>query len=187
MLRQVVRTADGSVVVGPFDPTPRVWGFSHDSAHVIAGFEDGTIQVMPLEGGRTGLRLCSADDDFVDLISQSPDCSLLASIDDTNYISRSLRVWSMIAPILDLEPQTNPSPSSGPRQTFSGVFDECHTDKDGWLVNSSNDRLFWLPSEIAKAGLSPFVSLIITRSGTLQVPKQKLLIGNEWANCYVAE
>ncbi|KAF8753844.1 WD40 repeat-like protein [Rhizoctonia solani] len=38
LLVQVVRTDDKSVAAGPFDPTPRVWQFSHDSTRVIVGF-----------------------------------------------------------------------------------------------------------------------------------------------------
>ncbi|ELU39487.1 hypothetical protein AG1IA_06482 [Rhizoctonia solani AG-1 IA] len=55
------------------------------------------------------------------------------------------------------------------------------------MVNRSNDLLLWLPSEIAAAALSPFASVIVTRSGTLQVPKQMLLGGPEWDKLHIRD
>ncbi|CAE6368616.1 unnamed protein product [Rhizoctonia solani] len=186
-LSRVVCTVDESVVVGPFDRTPRVWQFSHDSASVIVGFGDGTIEVLALESGRTTLRLRSAEDDWVDLIAQSLDRSLLASIDDNGYSSIALRIWSMLEPTLDLDRSLSAPHTLGPGQTSPSIYEECHIEKDGWLVSGNNDLVLWLPSDIADAELSLFASLIINKAGALQVPKQKLLVGNQWAKCYVQD
>ncbi|ELU39486.1 hypothetical protein AG1IA_06484 [Rhizoctonia solani AG-1 IA] len=175
---------DKSVAAGPFDSIPRVWQFSCDSTCVIVGFEDGRIEGICLETGQTAFELRSADDDWVDLIAESPDCSLLASIDDTEHDSPSLRIWSMAGPTLCFQTSDDLPLDPGPGQTLSGLYDQCHIDSDGCMVNSNNDLLIWIPAEIADAGLSPFVFVIVTESGTLQVPKQMLIAGDQWHQCY---
>ncbi|QRW22418.1 Vegetative incompatibility protein HET-E-1 [Rhizoctonia solani] len=184
-LVQVVRTDDKSVVVGPFDRPPRVWQFSHDSTCVIVGFSDGRIEGICLQTGQTAFQLRSANDDWVDLIAEWPDRSLLASIDDTAYYSSSLRIWSMVSPSLCFRSSDDPPLDPGPGQTLSGLHARCYINRAGWMVNNNNDLLLWLPLEIADAGLSPFASVIVTTSGTLQVSKQTLLVGPEWDKCYV--
>ncbi|QRW22421.1 Vegetative incompatibility protein HET-E-1 [Rhizoctonia solani] len=184
-LVRVVRTDDKSVAAGPFNPTPRVWQFSRDSTCVIVGLKDGRIEGICLQTGQPAFELRSANDDWVDLIAEWPDRSLLASIDDTAYHSSSLRIWSMVSPSLCFRSSDDPPLDPGPGQTLSGLHARCYINRAGWMVNNNNDLLLWLPSEIADAGLSPFASLIVTTSGTLQVPKQMLLVGPEWDKCYV--
>ncbi|ELU36193.1 hypothetical protein AG1IA_09777 [Rhizoctonia solani AG-1 IA] len=91
----------------------------------------------------------------------------------------------MAGPTLCFRSPYDPSLDPGPGQTLSGLYAQCHIDRDGWMVNSNNDLLLWLPSEIADAVLSPFASVIVTTLGTLQVPKQMLIAGDQWYQCYV--
>ncbi|KAF8673590.1 WD40 repeat-like protein [Rhizoctonia solani] len=184
-LVQVVRTDDKTVAAGPFEPIPRVWQFADDSSCVIVGFKDGTIRGISLQTGETVFRLRSASDDWVDLIRQCSDGSLLTSVDDNDHTGRSLRVWSKTSPIIGFHTLTDAPSASGPSQTLSDLYDGCHVDRNGWLVNSRNNLLLWLPAEMADAGLSPFVSVIVTTSGTLEVPKQWLVAGREWDKCYI--
>ncbi|QRW22395.1 Vegetative incompatibility protein HET-E-1 [Rhizoctonia solani] len=185
-LVQVVRTDNKSVAAGPFDRTPQVWRFSHDSTCVIVGFDDGRIEGICLQTGQIAFQLRSANDDRVHLIAECPDHSLLASFDSGLFhTSPTIRIWSMAGPTLCFQSSDNPSLDPGPGQTLSGLYDQCHINSDGWMVNSHMDLLLWLPSEIADASLSPFVSVIVTESGTLQVPKQMLVTGDQWHQCYV--
>ncbi|GAB1524837.1 hypothetical protein RhiTH_007993 [Rhizoctonia solani] len=184
-LVKVMRADDGTVAAGPFEPAPRVWQFTDDSALVIVGSEDGTIRGVSLQTGETVYRLRSAGDDYVDLIAQCLDGSLLASVDDNSYSSRTLRVWSTTSPILVFWAAFDAPPTPGSSQTLSEFYNGCYVDEDGWLVNSRNDLLLWLPAEIAHAGLSPFVSVIITEFGRLEIPKQMLVAGREWDKCYI--
>ncbi|KAF8672552.1 hypothetical protein RHS04_07771, partial [Rhizoctonia solani] len=189
-LVQVVRTDNKSVAAGPFDRTVRVWQFSRDSTCVIVGFSDGRIEGICLQTGQTAFELRSADDDWVDLIAECPDRSLLASSDSRPFTftfttSSTLRIWSMAGPTLCFRTSYDLPLDPEPGQTLSGLHAQCHIDRDGWMVNSNNDLLLWLPSEIADAVLSSFASVIVTTLGTLQVPKQMLLVGPEWDKCYV--
>ncbi|QRW22393.1 Vegetative incompatibility protein HET-E-1 [Rhizoctonia solani] len=185
-LVQVVRTDDKSVAAGPFDRTPEAWHFSHNSTCVIAGFWDGRIEGICLETGQTAFQLRSANNHHVSLIAECPDHSLLASFDSGSFnTSPTIQIWSMAGPTLCFQSSDNPSLDPGPGQTLSGLYDQCHIDRDGWMVNKSNELLLWLPSEIADAGLSPFVWVIVTGSGTLQLPKRMLVTGDQWYQCYV--
>ncbi|KAF8689421.1 WD domain, G-beta repeat, partial [Rhizoctonia solani] len=184
-LVQVVRTDDETVAAGPFDPTPRAWRFTDDSVCVIVGFQDGTIRGISLETGETVFRLCSAEEDQVDLVAVSSDGLHLASVDNNDYPGRSLRVWSTASPTLGFRAPADAPSTPGSSQTLSELYRQCHIDRDGWLVNSHNDLLLWLPAEIADAGIAPFVSLIVARSGTIEIPKQMLVAGWEWDKCYV--
>jgi hypothetical protein len=69
-------------------------------------------------------------------------------------------------------------------RALSGFYGQCRIRNDGWLVDADDNLLLWLPSDIAHLGFPWFTSLIITRSGVLQVPKQKLVAGEKWAKCY---
>ncbi|GAB1524835.1 hypothetical protein RhiTH_007991 [Rhizoctonia solani] len=183
-LVQLVRKDNGTVAAGPFDPIPRMLRFT-DSAHVILVFDDGTIQGISLQTGEAVFRLCSARNGQVDNIAVCSDGSLLASVDNNAFPHRSLRVWSTTSPILEFRAPAGAPSTSGSSQTLSDLYDGCRVDWDGWLINSRNDLLLWLPVEIADTGLSPFVSVIVTMSGTLEVPKQWLVAGQEWGKCYV--
>ncbi|KAF8720827.1 hypothetical protein RHS02_08964, partial [Rhizoctonia solani] len=183
-LVQFVRKDNGTVAAGPFDPIPRMLRFT-DSAHVILVFDDGTIQGISLQTGEAVFRLCSARNGQVDNIAVCSDGSLLASVDNNAFPHRSLRVWSTTSPILEFRAPAGAPSTSGSSQTLSDLYDGCRVDWDGWLINSRNDLLLWLPVEIADTGLSPFVSVIVTMSGTLEVPKQWLVAGQEWGKCYV--
>ncbi|QRW22463.1 Vegetative incompatibility protein HET-E-1 [Rhizoctonia solani] len=182
-LVQLVRKDNGTVAAGPFDPIPRMLRFT-DSAHVILVFDDGTIQGISLQTGEAVFRLCSARNGQVDNIAVCSDGSLLASVDNNAFPHRSLRVWSTTSPILEFRAPAGAPSTSGSSQTLSDLYDGCRVDWDGWLINSRNDLLLWLPVEIADTGLSPFVSVIVTMSGTLEVPKQWLVAGQEWGKCY---
>ncbi|KAF8695622.1 hypothetical protein RHS03_07997, partial [Rhizoctonia solani] len=184
-LVKVMRVDDGTVAAGPFEPAPQVWQFTDNSALVIVGSKDGTIQGISLQTGETVYQLRSAGDNYVDLIAQCLDGSLLASVDDNSYSSRTLRVWSTTLPILVFRAAFDAPPTPGSSQTLSEFYNGCYVDEDGWLVNSCNDLLLWLPAEIAHAGLSPFVLVIITEFGRLEIPKQMLVAGREWDKCYI--
>ncbi|KAF8753662.1 WD40 repeat-like protein [Rhizoctonia solani] len=162
---QVVRTDNKSVAAGPFDRSPRVWQFSHDGTRVIVGFGDGRIEGICLQTGQNAFELRSADYNWVDLIAESPDRSLLASINDTEQDSPILRIWSMAGPTLCFQTSDDLPLDPGPGQTLSGLYHQCHIDSDGWMVNSNNDLLISIPAEIADAGLSPFVFVIVTSQG----------------------
>ncbi|CAE6477461.1 unnamed protein product [Rhizoctonia solani] len=185
---QVVSTANGSVIAGPYGfersrlSTVR---FSHNSSAIIMARKDGMIKVgflpnhhqLPL-GSFMGHR------GEIKTMAESPDCSLIISYSDADS---ALRVWSLFTPTLQLPSCTGSTLGSASGVNYSVLYEEWRITKDGWVVNASQQLLFWLPANLASAWWSPYATLVITEAGTLQVPVQKPLVGDQWTKCYLAE
>ncbi|CCO33973.1 Vegetative incompatibility protein HET-E-1 [Rhizoctonia solani AG-1 IB] len=184
-LELVIRVADETVVAGPFDEAI-TWVFSDDSASVIVGFLDGRIEVVDLHSGRAALHLGSAGATWVQMIAQSTDRLLLASAHCQElHPSPMLRIWSVREPPLSLQLSASHSHTFDHASPLSHIYAQCRTREDGWLVDDHHNLLLWIPSDMVDLGFSLFASLIITHSGILQVPKQRLLVGKQWAKCYI--
>ncbi|KAL5639977.1 hypothetical protein ACGC1H_006519 [Rhizoctonia solani] len=182
----VINMMDGSLAAGPFGierSDLSTLGFSRNNRAIIMGYLDGTIKACDLKSGNTTVGSFVAHHKRVSSISESPDCSLLVSHSDYEM---AIRVWNIVTPALDL-PLFNTSidPASG--HSYAAVYDGWNIRDDGWVVNNSQYLLFWLPPDLAVAWCSPYATLAITRPGTLQVPKQKLFVGDQWTQCYVSD
>ncbi|KAG8733014.1 hypothetical protein FRC11_009288 [Ceratobasidium sp. 423] len=185
---QIVNTTNGSVVAGPFGfnrnnlSTAR---FSHNSNAFIVGCKDGTIKVCTLPNQQQ-LPVGSFKGHSWDIqsFSESADCSLIVSHSDRD---NAFRIWSLLTPALDLPSCVNSSLTSASGPDYSVLHEGWDIKDDGWVVNAAGDLLFWIPADLASAWWSPYATLVITESGTLQVPKQKPLIGDQWARCYLPE
>ncbi|CAE6474326.1 unnamed protein product [Rhizoctonia solani] len=182
---QITSTADGSLVAGPFEIEHYLlsaFRFSHDGTTAIMGCDDGTIHLRALSNEQPAVNLFSGHDGTVTSISQSPDCSLLVSYSSED---KTMRVWNMLAPTIDLEFYSKSSSDSFSGPADLSVYDGWYVDEDGWLRNGDNHLLFWLPLDIGSLWKSPYASLIITELGTLRIPKQKLFVGDQWSRCYI--
>ncbi|KAF8680443.1 WD40 repeat-like protein [Rhizoctonia solani] len=185
-LRRIVSAADGSVVAGPFDPAPKVWQFSHDSRSIIMGFVDGVVQVQSLEDERHITRLLTTHMNSVQSIAQSPDGSLVASIENERFVGQSLRISNLLLLLLNLQCSDDRDSTSIETYVNPDIYAGWHSREDGWVVNKNGDLLFWFPPDIP-SGLTPHTSIVITQFGTLFVPKQNLCIGDQWSRCYIVD
>ncbi|CAE6421796.1 unnamed protein product [Rhizoctonia solani] len=183
---EIVDTVNGTLVAGPFEierDSLSTLQFSRNNRVVIIGCLDGTINVCDLQSGNTTVGSFVAHHKRVSSISESPDCSLLVSHSDYEL---AIRVWNIVDPALDLQVFNNSiDPASG--HSYPSVYDGWRVREDGWVVDNSQHLLFWLPPDLASAWCSPYATLVITKLGTLQVPEQKLLIGDQRAQCYVPD
>ncbi|CCO36065.1 Vegetative incompatibility protein HET-E-1 [Rhizoctonia solani AG-1 IB] len=200
-LVQVIRAADGTTVAGPFNTKfsqdPLDWLFSNDSASVIIGFDGGSIEVVDLASGQTSLNLRYAYHEIGDdmgiinmMIAECSTRSLLASFDTydgSDYFFQTLRIWSTSEPSISLELPAISSltPDHEQPNTLLRIYDQCDLREDGWLVDNDDNLLLWLPPDLVDLEFSLFLSLVVTDSGILQVPKQKLLVGKQWDKCYI--
>ncbi|CAE6448316.1 unnamed protein product [Rhizoctonia solani] len=184
---QVTSTINGALVAGPFDVergSLSVFSFSNNSKAIIMGCQDGIIKVCDLQSQRCVVGSFKAHPRGVSSLTESPNCSLLVSYSDYENV---LRVWNIVTPALDLELRAVASAGTASGDNYAAVHDEWSIVEDGWVVNNSRHLLFWLPPAVASAWCSPYAELVITRSGTLQVPKQKPFVGEQWARCYISE
>ncbi|CAE6487473.1 unnamed protein product, partial [Rhizoctonia solani] len=185
-LRRIVSAADGSVVAGPFDPPPKVWQFSHDSRSIIMGFVDGVVRVQSLGDERHITRLLTTHMNSVQSIAQSPDGSLVASIENERLVGQSLRISNLLLLLLNLQCSDDRDSTSIETYVNPDIYAGWHSREDGWVVNKNGDLLFWFPPDIP-SGLTPHTSIVITQFGTLFVPKQNLCIGDQWSQCYIVD
>ncbi|KAF8741207.1 WD40 repeat-like protein, partial [Rhizoctonia solani] len=184
-LKRIVSTVNRSMVAGPFDPALKLWQFSRDGNSIIM-CNGGLIQMQHLKGRDAPSNIISPPLGQVHFISQSLDGSILASFVEEVVLSNpALYISSLFSPLLRLISCADPVPDSA--QTNSQL--EATHRLDGWM--SSNDNLlFWLPSNIlpgVSCRLTLHTLLIVTRSGTLVVPKQELYVGNQWSRCYIGD
>ncbi|KAF8684926.1 WD40 repeat-like protein [Rhizoctonia solani] len=181
---QVTSTTNGALVVGPFDVERNslsTFLFSHNSKAIIMGCQDGLIKVCDLQSEARVLGSFRAHPRGVSSLIESSDCSVITSYSDYENV---LRIWNIVAPSLDIQPRDDTLTGTAPRDTYAAVHEGWSIAADGWVVNKVGHLLFWLPPAIASAWCSPYARLVITRSGTLRVPKQRPFIGSEWFNCY---
>ncbi|CAE6484477.1 unnamed protein product [Rhizoctonia solani] len=185
---RILNTTNGSVVAGPFGFDRKVLStarFSHNSKAFIMGCEDGTIKVCTLSDQQQApVGSFRGHSGMIKSFSESADCSLIVSYSDRD---NAFRVWSLLTPALELPCCVNPSLTTASGPDYSVLYEGWHITNDGWVTNAAGHLLFWVPGNIAFAWWSPYATLVITESGTLQVPKQKPLIGDQWTRCYLPE
>ncbi|CAE6448323.1 unnamed protein product [Rhizoctonia solani] len=182
---QITSTIDGSLVAGPFEIERTLlstFSFSHNNKAIIMGCQDGTIKVCALEGENVAVGSFVAHRRGVSSLSESFDCSLLVSYSDFEF---TLRVWDIVTPALNLKLSSDASTDSTCETTYAAIYEGWRITDDGWVTNNSQHLLFWLPPDVASAWCSPYAKLVITKSGTLQVPKQKPFVGDQWVKCYL--
>ncbi|KAH7339068.1 WD40-repeat-containing domain protein [Rhizoctonia solani] len=178
----IMSAATGSVVLGLAgvdNHPPSAYRFSPSSKAVIAGYRNGTVRVWDLKTGQTTGCSFIGHTGGVTAIAKSLDCSLLASYSGKD---KTLRVWDMLSPILDIDDRASSSPHSA---SDPNDKNEWHVTKDGWVVSTNGNLLFWLPADIAPIWRSPYASLIVTEYGTLQILKQKLIVGAQWPKIFI--
>ncbi|CAE6422401.1 unnamed protein product [Rhizoctonia solani] len=184
----ILSTADWSLVAGPFgnqDRPVRVLRFSPDSTTVIMGFSDGNIQVYPIRTGQVEGRTFNGHQEGLKSVALSYNCSLAVSYS----LDETLRVWDVLTPTLDLDSHPITHHFSAPYQSSHAIPEGWKITEEGWVINSNKDLLFWIPPDLTciHAWPSPHTKLIITDSGTLEIPKQKVFLGEQWSECYVPE
>ncbi|KEP49861.1 vegetative incompatibility protein HET-E-1 [Rhizoctonia solani 123E] len=153
--------------------------FSQDSTKLVIGSRDGTVTLWDLDTRVAIAGPFSGHSKPIHYVALSPDNSLIASAAENTQ-----RILNTFDPILDIVTTTNPK--LGPLSNLSSNrFKEgwC-IQNDGWVTNTSLDLLFWVPFEFRLAWPALHTSLIITRIGTVQVPKQSVFLGEAWHKCY---
>ncbi|CAE6406696.1 unnamed protein product [Rhizoctonia solani] len=149
------------------------------------GCKDGAIKICTLPNlQQSSVQSFTAHSGEIVSIAESPDCSLLVSYSEQDKV---LRVWSLLIPALELPSCVTSPSSSASGDSYSVLHEGWYISKGGWIVNAAKQLLFWVPPDINSAWWSPYATLVVTEAGTLQIPKQKPLVGDEWSKCYIYE
>ncbi|KAF8741792.1 hypothetical protein RHS02_03343, partial [Rhizoctonia solani] len=89
-------------------------------------------------------------------------------------------LWNLDDSILEINTTTlNHSVSPTSSGSISSAFAGWTVNVGEWSTSGDSSLLLWLPADLASAP-APHTGLIITGSGSLIIPKQKLLLGKEW-------
>ncbi|KAF8746895.1 WD40 repeat-like protein, partial [Rhizoctonia solani] len=176
---QILSTADGSVVSGPFEidyDSLFSLSFSSDNAIVVMGCKNGLIHAWDLGTGEPIAGPFVGHTWPVTALTQSHDGSMLASYSE---IDKAIRIWNM--PIATSDPQSQPNFSLGFMSSPGDVaaHDEWTIAADGWMVDNDGRLLIWLPSDVAAQWKSPYASLVITRFGKVKDGVDQKLCGQD--------
>ncbi|KAL5633866.1 hypothetical protein ACGC1H_005901 [Rhizoctonia solani] len=182
----IMSTVDGTFVTEPlgiYYDSISALRFSPDSTSVVMGHKDGTVQVRSIHTRQVVHSALTGHSGAVTSVALSPDCAIAVSCSG----DKTIRVWDVLTPTLDLDSRPNPHPDSALDGSYAEISEGWKITKEGWVVNSSGHLLFWIPSDVAHVWPSPHAKFVLTDSGALEVPKQKLYMGERWFKCYVPE
>ncbi|KAB5591024.1 hypothetical protein CTheo_5519 [Ceratobasidium theobromae] len=174
---------DGTPIIPPLQGhTGEVYAvtFSLDGARVISGSEDRTVRLWnssdgtpigdPFEGHTGSIWSLALSPDGASVFSSSADCTI------RRWDIRSISPTSLNE--LSFEQPTTPG------STHSNPFGHWSIREDGWVTDSSNRLLLWLPLDILRSLITPNCSFIIGRFGSIELDMSTALLGNRWKECY---
>ncbi|CAE6497704.1 unnamed protein product [Rhizoctonia solani] len=182
----IMSTIDGTFVteaLGIYHDSLSALRFSPDSTTIIMGHKDGTIQVRAIRTRQAVQSALAGHSGAVTSVALSPDCAIAVSCSG----DKTIRVWDALTPTLDLDSHPNPHSDSALDESYAAISEGWKITKEGWIINSSGHLLFWIPSDLAHVWPSPHIKLVLTDSGALEIPRQKLYMGGQWLKCYVPE
>ncbi|KAB5588899.1 hypothetical protein CTheo_7654 [Ceratobasidium theobromae] len=158
--------------------------FSPDGMKVVSGSTDRTIRLWNSSDGTSIGGPFEGHVDDIWSVAFSPDGAFVAS----GSSDWNVRVW-------DVRPFPPSSSSRGnitlspdlPASQFSRAspFGHWSIKEGGWITDGSEQLLFWLPQEALRSLITPHCSLVIGRSGTIEVDLSAALLGNRWQECYI--
>ncbi|CAE6472865.1 unnamed protein product, partial [Rhizoctonia solani] len=182
---------------GDYDPVyQEFWpaAFIFDNKRVVCGSESGRIYMW-----EDGEQICelTGHKQTVYTIAVSPDGQTFASGDDggqlimwdaTQVVSGSsdttIRMWNVPSSSVEAP---NDSGTSG-----EGRFNDSrgsHTadwtiDHDGWVRNSHEHVLLWVPPDLRSVLFMPQNTAIMSRQGSVEINFTNAKIGDAWRTCY---
>ncbi|KAJ7121447.1 WD40-repeat-containing domain protein [Mycena epipterygia] len=152
----------GALVTGPFDDhTDGVASvqFSPNGTQIASCGYDNTVRVCDAQTGALIAGPFEGHTAGVNSISFSPDGRRIVSGSEDNMI----RVWEM------------KSSANDPHGDY-----RLH---DGWVLNSADEFIFWVPPWLRNGLYLPQNSLVIGTPGTTKLDLSQFVHGIEWQNC----
>ncbi|KAG8761749.1 hypothetical protein FRC11_013319, partial [Ceratobasidium sp. 423] len=186
---EILDTNTGSLVAGPLHghtDSPISSMFSTDNNRLVTGSADHTVRVWDLQNGGPMGGPFRGHAGKVTSVAISSDSSRVVSFSNED---QSIRAWSVNSTILHTASLPDHPLESSSTHTRASIFDDWNIREDGWVINSSSDRIFWIPVEFTSNDVwpSPHVEYIITEDGMLHIPYQELFFGDQWTRCYISD
>ncbi|KAB5590194.1 Vegetative incompatibility protein HET-E-1 [Ceratobasidium theobromae] len=181
--------------------------FSHDSSRIVSGSKDGTVCILSAHNGQIIAGPFKGHTNEVNSVAFSPDSTLIVS----GSSDRTIRLWNadgtLAAPPLlghiygVTAVSFSPNGSSilscsgdqsirvwevhQKKRTCAALAGDWEIRDDGWVLNADSQMLFWLPAELRNYFPRPNNRYTIGPQGSVHVGFGDMLLGEEWARCWL--
>ncbi|KAF7348845.1 WD40 repeat-like protein [Mycena venus] len=159
-----VRLWDSARGAAAAEPFPELAGyvtslaFSPDGTRIVSGSVGSTLRVWDTHTGATVAGPFKGHTSNVESVAFAPDGKRVAS----GSRDKTIRVWEI-----------EPLDGWGEHPCF----------EDGWLMNSSSERILWVPPWLRDGLYLPWNSLVICSRGTTKLDLSQFVHGTDWIKC----
>ncbi|OCH91973.1 WD40 repeat-like protein [Obba rivulosa] len=152
----------GQTVVGPFKGhkgAVNSIAFSSNGQHIVSGSSDKTVWIWDALTGKTVIGPFKGHEDSVKSVAFSP-YGVVSSSDD-----KTIRIWHVEDHNLE---------------SFTDQSDLC---KDGWVLNASEERLFWVP-HLHRLSLYRPSNVAVIGPYKTRLDLSRAAFGRDWTRCH---
>ncbi|KAG8723034.1 hypothetical protein FRC09_005015 [Ceratobasidium sp. 395] len=166
--------------------------YSPDGMRVITCPDSRTISVWDASTGlRVGPSLTGHASE-VNCVACSPDGARVAS----GSSDQTVRIWDISESLAAASSESSSShhdthisetalgtdKSEPDTQEQSNIY--WTLDRQGWVVNSNQERLIWVPYQYRDTILRPPASIMISYKGSISLDFQGAMFGEDWVKCF---
>ncbi|KAH7322323.1 hypothetical protein B0J17DRAFT_772737 [Rhizoctonia solani] len=204
-VHSTVFSPDGSLVAsGSDDCTIRIWNSKTDSQvgdtcqghtgpvrsvafslrgdQLVSGSDDRTVRIWDVASGQS-IAILKGHIDFVLSVAFSPDQSRIVSGSADNTI----RLWNA-PPTGHTSTKGNVDIEDSSKELENAARDiltpDWEIDNDGWVRDSHDHLLLWVPPDLRSILLQPRNPALISSQGYIELDFSDARIGDVWETCY---
>ncbi|QRW24270.1 WD-40 repeat-containing protein [Rhizoctonia solani] len=150
----------------------RCVAFSSQGDKLASGSVDKTIRIWDVES-RTSIAVLEGHTGYVLSVMFSPNGAYVVS----GSADTTIRVWN--APTSSRSANAASAQDIQQSQSLNWKIHE-----DGWVRDSRDHLLFWVPPDLRGALLMPQNTMLMSRQGKTELELTNAKIGNEWEACH---